>query len=192
MTGRGGRKSQIFVLNSQASFPPGAFRKADRMTDAGLGPWPGRLSAPGAEGRRSGAAGQGAPGLRCLALVPPPLTAFRPGPGASLGGTQTGPGSCCVMTCSCSLCSPAWHPLRVPAKPSIASRALPGSWTTWLTRPCPACTRVQPPCCAPPCTCSRSWPECSLPRPDHPSLGLCALASLGYLRPTCLPTTVGD
>lgn len=71
MTGRGGRKSQIFVLNSQASFPPGAFRKADRMTDAGLGPWPGRLSAPGAEGRRSGAAGQRAPGLRCLALVPP-------------------------------------------------------------------------------------------------------------------------
>lgn len=80
MTGRGGRKSQIFVLNSQASFPPGAFRKADRMTDAGLGPWPGRLSAPGAEGRRSGAAGQRAPGLRCLALVPPPLTRLQTGP----------------------------------------------------------------------------------------------------------------
>ena len=153
------------------------------------------LSSPGRGAAAPGLAGRALQGSAATPWFPPtpPLrseSAFRPGPGASLG-TQTGAGSCCVMIRFCNICSPARNPLRVPLKPSKASRGLPGSRTTWLTRPCPAFARVQPPRRAPPCTCSRSWPECSCPRPDHPSLGLCALVSLGYLHPTCLPTVVG-
>ena len=77
MTGREGRKSQIFVLNSQVSFPPRGVQGSvenDRYS-AGAADLqaPGRDAPklPGQRGRCSGAGGQGAPGLRCHAVVPP-------------------------------------------------------------------------------------------------------------------------
>ena len=166
------------------------------MTDAALGlqtcrpPSRSPVSTPGRGAAAPELAGRVLPGSAPRG-APAPLPLSDPGPGASPGGTQTGAGPCCVISRFCNICSPAWNPLRVPSKPSKASRGLPGARTTWMTRPCPAFARVQPPRRASPRTCSRSWPGGSFPRPDHPSLGLCALASLGCPRPTLLRAAVG-